>query len=156
MAKWGGSSFLYLIEQGHTVLATDVVPLLPEIRERGREDQHWQMDLQTHLTAEIWRLWMRPSKLHNLPLTASSTMERYPNLSATTSESYTTTMSLGANNILEACASHGINRVVQASSVNCARFRILSSGSYHARSAADRRGLSNATGEWELPRSRKT
>lgn len=113
----GQAQFLYLLEQGHTLLATDVVPLLPHIRSQA-ESAHagkWtfsQIDLR-----EI-------SAIDALLDSASPPIEgviHYGAISQPLGDNFRIVHNnnvVGSYNMLEACASHGIFRVVQASSVN--------------------------------------
>ena len=113
----GREQLLFLLEQGHTVLATDVVPLLPDIREKAEKSRSgsWKfqlLDCKDLAAIDAILEGAQPpieGVIHygavSQPLGSNFRIVHNNN----TVSSY---------NILESCASHGINRVVQASSIN--------------------------------------
>lgn len=113
----GREQFLYLIEQGHTVVGTDAVPLLPEVRLRAENAKagKWTFEvLDCRDMAAIEALLERAQPpIDGVIHYGAISHPVGPNFRAVHNNNV-----VGSYNILEACASRGINRVVQASSVN--------------------------------------
>jgi nucleoside-diphosphate-sugar epimerase len=109
----GREQFIYLVSRGHTVIATDIIPLLPEVRARVEGKPGWtfqQLDCRDMAAIEgILDTEKLDGVIH------------YGAISHPMGENFRKVHNsnvVGSYNILEACASRGINRVVQASSVN--------------------------------------
>lgn len=113
----GREQFLFLLKQGHTVLATDVVPLLPDVRARA---EYFPSDKWTFQQLDCRDL----GAIHHILENAQPPIDgviHYGAISHPIGDNFRVVHNnnvVGSYNILEACGSRGINRVVQASSVN--------------------------------------
>lgn len=111
----GREQFLHLVAQGHMVLATDAVPLLPEVGARAEGMLQWTFQLLDCRDM---------AAIEHLLDTAQPPIDgviHYGAISHPLGDNFRVVHNnnvVGSYNILEACASRGINRVVQASSVN--------------------------------------
>jgi nucleoside-diphosphate-sugar epimerase len=113
----GREQFLYLLEKGHTVLATDIVALLPEVRARAERIKTGKWTFQQLDCRDL-------NAVYNIIDTTQPRIEgviHYGAISHPKGEMFRLVHNnnvVSSYNILEACGSRGVNRVVQASSVN--------------------------------------
>ncbi len=113
----GREQFLFLLEQGHTVLATDAVPLLHEVRSRAEGISSGKWVFQVLDCRE-------PDAIDRILETAQPRIEgviHHGAISHPLGDNFRTVHNnnvVSSYNILEACARRGIHRIVQASSVN--------------------------------------